>query len=1024
MPQSKPRKSFTSAEHTFIQRRLVRAIRLALWWGAASSLPAAASCGLDGTTITGALVFTDNCVLVRSLDITGKGFLTNDGTITNQGAINSFGQIAGKGTLNNLGTLAVGDGGNVQITRSGNFANQTLTGGGWQVIGVTGQSSLGVGSGQIITNAADILLGGSGASFAQLSGLQNNQGSLSITQGKEFTAAMLHNTGTVTVASGARMTIGTSPNLASGTLTGGAWAVVAGGSKTSLAIGSEPITTNAATVLLSGATASFSQLSGMSSNTGSLTIAGGYNLASAQLTNTGTLAVESGATVNIAGSGNLLGTTLSKGRWEVRNNGALIVGSKAFTSNAADVLLSGANAQFAQFNGLTSNTGTLTIDGGHAYQIGDSKGSAIRLSNQSSGLLAVGAGGTLTVRSGSTLINEGEIRNAGRITIAGTFENHSLVTNTGTFEVQNASAAGFRLQAPTNLAGGTLTGGNWEIYGPSIRTVLDLGIDNSQTLLRTNAADIVVSGPFADFVGLAGLTHNQGALTIEDRQLLTFAQLENTGTLTVASGATVSVNKSTNFDGKTLTGGTWRVVADNSKVPSRLSIGTANIVTNAATVVLHGAGARFDQLNSLIRNEESLRLEGGRQLTLERLDNTGTVAVASGAVLTIGQSGNLDGSSLRGGVWDVDGTDGAGARLVVGSGLISTNHADIYLRGASAQFDSLGDSVSSSKFSLTTNTGILSVSEGASRSIASLANSGTLTVASGGGVTISNSSSRDKSTLKEGNWRVFGDAAAPSTLVVGSGAITSNAATVVLSGPGARFDQLTGLNSNSGSLTIDAGQRFTAGQLLNTGTLVVGADSAIVAAKSASFTQTGGHARINGLLDPLGSVTISAGFLSGSGTVRSTGQLTIGNAATVQPGNSPGTLTLDGNVAFSGHLDIEIASPTVFDVLQVTGQLDFKTGSDVRLSIGFVPTASSYSFAFVQAGQVLGGPPAYTVVGSTIGYSQELLCGTTSCSFNLSAIPTPVPEPAAYAMLLAGLGLVAYTVGRRRQMRPAQRAAQ
>ena len=64
--------------------------------------------------------------------------------------------------------------------------------------GVTSTAALTVGSGDITTNAASVLLSGSKASFAQLSRLRTNEGALTIDGGLAFTLDSLANTGTVT----------------------------------------------------------------------------------------------------------------------------------------------------------------------------------------------------------------------------------------------------------------------------------------------------------------------------------------------------------------------------------------------------------------------------------------------------------------------------------------------------------------------------------------------------------------------------------------------------------------------------------------------------------------------------------------------------------------------------------------------------------------------------------------------------------------------------------------------------------
>jgi outer membrane autotransporter protein len=100
-----------------------------------------------------------------------------------------------------------------------------------------------------------------------------------------------------------------------------------------------------------------------------------------------------------------------------------------------------------------------------------------------------------------------------------------------------------------------------------------------------------------------------------------------------------------------------------------------------------------------------------------------------------------------------------------------------------------------------------------------------------------------------------------------------------------------------------------------------------------------------------GSVVVAQGVLGGNFTT--TGNLI--NGATLSPGNSPGTITVQGNFVQnrSGTLDIEIASPSSFDTLLVDGRAKLGGRLDVSLLNGFVPKAGE-KFTFLTAGKVSG----------------------------------------------------------------------
>ena len=121
-----------------------------------------------------------------------------------------------------------------------------------------------------------------------------------------------------------------------------------------------------------------------------------------------------------------------------------------------------------------------------------------------------------------------------------------------------------------------------------------------------------------------------------------------------------------------------------------------------------------------------------------------------------------------------------------------------------------------------------------------------------------------------------------------------------------------------GAVVVDgAGSLLDAGAFLGAGTTFDGTDS-------------GGAALLNvrnGAVVRAAEVAIgSNGALTGDGTVQ--GNVTATGGA-VQPGNSPGILTIDGDFTFvTGVLEIEIASldPGEFDVIEATGAANLLGG--------------------------------------------------------------------------------------------------
>jgi hypothetical protein len=181
-----------------------------------------------------------------------------------------------------------------------------------------------------------------------------------------------------------------------------------------------------------------------------------------------------------------------------------------------------------------------------------------------------------------------------------------------------------------------------------------------------------------------------------------------------------------------------------------------------------------------------------------------------------------------------------------------------------------------------------------------------------------------------------------------------------------------------------------------------------------------------------GNVVIgSNGYLGGNGTIH--GNLT--NYGTINPGNSPGTIYLDGTFtnAAGGRLVLEVASngsggyitdKIVFAKTDNLGSLGtapitFALGAGVNAATFFASTAFDLN-TFFQAGNAassvsLSQGAASTVVSSFFsgtafqytdaGNSTPIVLGSGAGAEFLASVSS-VPEPAEWAMVLAGLGFV------------------
>jgi RHS repeat-associated protein len=264
-------------------------------------------------------------------------------------------------------------------------------------------------------------------------------------------------------------------------------------------------------------------------NTGTLekTGSGGTTTINGTLSNTGTVAVQSG-TLNFAfGSNQLPSNTLTGGTWDVFANSTLTIAGGPITINQANILLSGGGAKFTDLNGtganaFVTNGGSLDLEGGQNFT------TATNFTN--SGTLTVGPASTFTVAGNFTQTSAG--------TYAVEFAGEPASGQYGVLAVNGAASLDGTLSLALVNGFGPQQGGNFPIMTYTSETGTFARINrvsaglgqlftvavNPTNVVATsvlNAADLTVSSIVLPTGGNAGatvpitftVTNNQAAAT-------------------------------------------------------------------------------------------------------------------------------------------------------------------------------------------------------------------------------------------------------------------------------------------------------------------------------------------------------------------------------------------------------------------------------------------------------------------------------------------------------------------------------
>ncbi|MFN3748327.1 MAG: autotransporter-associated beta strand repeat-containing protein [Sphingorhabdus sp.] len=726
--------------------------------------------------------------------------------------------------------------------------------------------------------------------------------------------------------------------------------------------------------------------------TGGTTIrAGRLGLNTGDALGTGNIQIDSGAELGVGGiilNNNLTGSGL------VRKTASNVVEFYGDNSAFTGTIQIDAGQLYAA-NGNSLGSGTLLINGGTSVQLDASTTTTVAAGLSGAGdFEKIGTGrailtGDGTGFSGAILINNGSVQIAGTQNIGG---GTVVVGNAGTLQLDTAGSTVFN---NTVLGQGNLikTGiGTVLITGSLNHTG---GTDIQQGAFRVTDVSFLGSGAVTVQAGAAldlsiagaatynGAISGAGVLRKSDVGDLTLVSNTLTGGVDIVGGRVIVNTVAALGGGNVTTAADTQLVFDNS-------------TTEVSNALISGAGSLTKDGTGLLVMNNANSFSGGTVINSGRLGlnngmglGTGDVIIMQNAILGIG------------GVSFANNVSGAGQIIKTANNIAVMTGTNTHSGGTDIQ---QGGIIVNSPAAL--GTGAVALS-GANT---------TLTVDYSGAtnVALNNQISGVGALIKEGSGTVvmnapgnsysggtligagrlglnYGDSLGTGLVQINAGASlglgdisyannTSGAGQIIKTSAG--VTTLTGANTHTGGIDIQAGILDVSGNAaLGTGTVTIGGGANLRYTNASASTFSNGLSGAGtfnklgaGQLTfannfTLGALSLQSGrtrmnvvgttnvFVNSGATLDGTGRI-IGNltnsGGTIAPGNSIGTLTVQGNYTHNANsvLEIEFDGAGNIDLLDVTGNATLNGGTLRFVSIG---GAEGSGGTFLRTGGTLTG---------------------------------------------------------------------
>jgi hypothetical protein len=640
----------------------------------------------------------------------------------------------------------------------------------------------------------------------------------------------------------------------------------------------------------------------------------------------------------------------------------------------------------------STNTKTMEATGGGTLEL--SGGSW----TNTGGIITAATGSSVTLTNGVT-INGGTLSTSGTGAITGYDVTLTNLTNAGAYNVAEGNS--------TYISGTITNNGTINLDSTYYGTYLNL--TGNTTLKGTGA--VILLNTDNSITGTSGavLTNDsaiEGSGYIGGNELT----ITNNGTFDAnVSGAGLYVQPGsggfTNYNStaNTLTGGTYIANGGNLYLPLGTSGGITTLSASATEenggVILNSNNGNANALANLtsITSAGGLTIGGVTFNDAGSFSNAGSLTLLAGESFTIGSLSQISSGRLTTGTYVLD----ANLNLSGTAQTITVNAANLTLAGGTIENTS---NSTNALAGLASNTGKLTIGgsgNAVSTTAANFSNAGTLTIDPGDSFTAKKLTQISSGTLTAGTYVLGGNLdlttsgisvttnAANLTLEGGTiksgssnalAALANNTGSLTIGGANKAISTTAASFSNTGTLTIDATDSYTAGNLtqISSGTLTAGTyvlagnldlttSGISVTTNSANLTLEGGTINSDGV-NALGALAANTANLTIAGTstafsttaasFSNTGTLTIGTGdsftapALTQISTVGGITTLTaGTYVLGGNLDLSSAENITVNAATLTlegGSIKTGTTNDLAnldSNTGSLTLADKASFA-------------------------------------------------------------------------------